>query len=107
METTIQDEVLLLTCLSHWLTVVARGTYEAGTENVLKPSVLRAYNEVQHRVTAAIRDRLEEHDAIPLRDIFEMIDILGKKYEEADNINFLFEQTFRCCGKQKQHFNFQ
>lgn len=52
----------LLSRIAHLLTVSARGTYEAGTENVLKPHLLRAYNAVLHRVTAAIRDHLQESE---------------------------------------------
>ena len=42
----------LLAALAHELTIVARDTYEAGTENLTCPSRMRAINEVQHRLTA-------------------------------------------------------
>ena len=101
MEKEIYDEVLMLNCISHWLTVSARGTYEAGTENVLKPSALRAYNEAQHRITAAIIDRLQGADFMALHDVIEMLDILGKEYGETENIEFFLKEAFRCCHNSK------
>lgn len=97
MKKEIYDEMLMLVCISHWLTVSARGTYEVGTENVLKPSALRAYNEAQHRITAAIIDRLAGADFMSLQDTFEILDILGKEYGETDNIEFFLDEAFRCC----------
>lgn len=98
MDKAIYNEILILTCLSNSLTVAARGTYEAGTENVLKPSVLRAYNEVQHRITAAIRDRLKGKEAMSVNSILEMLDILGKKYGEVSNIDFFVKESYRCSS---------
>jgi hypothetical protein len=45
-----------LTTLAHSLTVYARGTYQPGTDDIAKPRALRSINEVQHRVTACLRD---------------------------------------------------
>ena len=38
----------LLARIAHTLTICARDTYEIGTENVLNPQTLRAYNELLH-----------------------------------------------------------
>ena len=51
-------KAVLLLRIAHELTVCARDTYEVGTENVLQPQVLRAYNELLHRVTASARDHV-------------------------------------------------
>jgi len=46
--------IALLARIAHSLTIVARHTYEVGTDNVLEPQVLRSYNELLHRVTGAV-----------------------------------------------------
>jgi hypothetical protein len=46
---------LFLTSLAHTLTIIARDTYEAQTEEVEKPRQLRCINEVQHRLLACLR----------------------------------------------------
>lgn len=95
MKNEIHDEVFLLVCISSCMTVAARGTYETGTENVLKSSTLRAYNEAQHRITAAIRDRLMGKEFMPVKDVLEMLDNLGKAYAESGNIEFFLKDAFR------------
>jgi hypothetical protein len=44
---------ILLSRIPSLLTVCARGTYEVGNDNVIKPQLLRAYSELLHRVTGA------------------------------------------------------
>lgn len=46
--------------LSHELTVIARDTYEPGTENVKDPSRLRRVNELQHILTGVIVALIED-----------------------------------------------
>jgi hypothetical protein len=48
----------LLARIAHTLTICARDTYEVGTENVLNPQMLRAYNELLHQVIGSVLDRL-------------------------------------------------
>jgi len=62
-------KILFLARLAHALTVCARETYESGTENVLEPQILRAYNELLLRVTVAVRDH-----------------ILGRERESAESV---------------------
>jgi hypothetical protein len=50
-----------LSQLAHLITVSARDTYEAGTERVIKPEQLRRINEIQHRITACLRDVIAEN----------------------------------------------
>jgi hypothetical protein len=55
-------QVKLLTSFGHELTIIARDTYEAGTEEVLEPQRLRRINEIQHRVFGHI-DKLLNADS--------------------------------------------
>ena len=50
-----EEEIQFLAVLGHWLTVVARGTYEFQAPGVKDPSALRAFNELHHRLYAQIR----------------------------------------------------
>jgi hypothetical protein len=50
-----KEEVCFLATLGHWLTVVARGTYEIQAPGVADPIALRAFNELHHRLYAQIR----------------------------------------------------
>lgn len=63
---------------AHALTICARGTYEQGTENVVAPQVLRAYNELLHRVTAAVGSHLAGDGSFSVEAIVEMMRTLGK-----------------------------
>src|SRR5215472_9237066 len=65
-------KAVLLARLANELTICARDTYEVGTERVLQPEVLRAYNELLHRVTVAARDHLLRSAGYSLQDILEM-----------------------------------
>jgi hypothetical protein len=57
---TEHDQALLLASFSHELTMVAREGYEAGTEHLSDPQLLRRINEIQHRVASAIMARLSD-----------------------------------------------
>ncbi len=46
------EKIDFLIQFAHALTILARDTYEVGTEGLSKPSRLRIINEVQHRVTS-------------------------------------------------------
>jgi hypothetical protein len=52
-------QAVVLAAYAHELTIVARDGYEAGTERLSNPLLLRRLNEVQHRVASAILDRLQ------------------------------------------------
>jgi hypothetical protein len=72
------ETAVLLARLAHTLTVCARDTYEAGTERVLEPEILRAYNELSHRVTGAVVNHLSGHEGYSLDLILRMIRDFGK-----------------------------
>ena len=48
----------LLAQLAFELTVAARTTYIPGSEDIAEPRQLRAFNEIQHRVTSGLLDTL-------------------------------------------------
>ena len=56
---TSDQQVRVIARYAHELTVIARGTYVPGTENIADPYRLRMLNEVQHRVTGHLRHLLE------------------------------------------------
>lgn len=82
-----------LAVLAHELTVCARGTYEAGTMRVLQPELLRAYNELQHRVTASLRDYQREKEGIPLSVVLEMLKDFGTDHDRKSNVDFAISRA--------------
>ncbi len=52
------SQIALLARLAHELTVCARDTYVAGTDDVRDPTRLRAFNECQHRVVGHLNHLL-------------------------------------------------
>jgi hypothetical protein len=75
------------------LTVCARDTYEVGTENVLEPQVLRAYNELLHRVTAAVCDHLSGVEGFSLQTILEMMRAFGQRHNRVNEMNWATEHS--------------
>ncbi|TAL35298.1 MAG: hypothetical protein EPN97_07505 [Alphaproteobacteria bacterium] len=74
-------KIELLALIAQEVTVCARGTtYEAGTSNVLKPQLLRAYNELQNRITGSLRDYIRDSEGVTLKAILEMIKEFGKTH---------------------------
>ncbi len=69
------DEKLnFLLRFAHELTIIARATYEVGTEELTNPSRLRAINEIQHRVTSfAIALRQEDANRYPDEVLVQII----------------------------------
>jgi hypothetical protein len=57
----IKQRIRFLLSLAQELTITARDTYEMGSDGVQRPSDLRRYNEVLHRVVADLRDLMEHH----------------------------------------------
>lgn len=53
------EQTKFLALFSHNLTVLARDSYEVGTENITKPFLIREINEIQHRVSMQIYLLLE------------------------------------------------
>lgn len=82
-------KILTLALLAHQITVCARGhTYEAGTEKVLEPELLRRYNELQHQITGSIRDHITGRGGMPLQTVLEMTKDFGKEIARENDIDW-------------------
>lgn len=84
----IQEKITFLARLAHDLTIAARGTYIPGTDNVAKPETLRHYNEIQHRVTASLRDYIVGSSGMPLDAVLEMLEDFCVKRGESSHVKF-------------------
>jgi hypothetical protein len=84
---------ILLARIAHWLTVCARYTYEPGTENILEPRVLRAYNELMHRVTSSIRAHVEGDESFPLEAVLEMMREFGTTFNRSKDIEWALKMA--------------
>lgn len=67
--------------LAHELTVRARGAYEPGTAGVADPSMLRAINELQHKVMGHVLHLTERGRHAYPDDV--LIAILGEVAQDA------------------------
>jgi hypothetical protein len=101
-----EDEtILLLARLAHEMTVAARGTYQIGTENILDPVALRAYNEVQHRITGALISHLLGKGGMPLKTVLEMVEDFGKVRHQTENTRWAIRQACSFMGDGKGRTN--
>ena len=87
---TEEQQTLVLASYAHELTLVARGGYEAGTEQLSDPALVRRVNEVQHRVTGAIVSRLISSKERYPDDV--LIDIIAG---ESERDGRRFSSSFR------------
>ncbi len=73
---TSNEQTKFLAHFSHYLTIVARDTYEVGTENITNQPKMRAVNETQHQISshllALLENSLERYpDDVLMQIIFE------------------------------------
>lgn len=87
------EKTVLLVRLSNELTICARDTYEVGTDRVLQPELLRAYNELLHRVTGAARDHLLKSEGYSLKNVLEMLRAFGEKNGRTGEMRWALEQA--------------
>lgn len=85
------SRTILLARIAHLLTVCARSTYEPGTENLKEPTVLRAYNELLHRVAASVVAHVEGDESFPLEAITQMLHEFGDRFNRKDEITWLLQ----------------
>jgi nitric oxide synthase oxygenase domain/subunit len=64
------DVLTFVSRLAWALTVAARGTYAIDGVGVADPKALRDFNEILHRITAAVRDIISE---VKIRDQISMV----------------------------------
>ena len=90
----LSQQLRVLADYAHDLTVIARGTYVAQTDDVADPRRLRQLNEVQHRVMAHVR-HLIAGDANRYPD-----DVIVRTIIAEDDSELLsgFEAAIRRCG---------
>ena len=88
-------ETALLTRIAHTLTICARDTYEVGTEHVLDPETLRAYNELLHRVTGSVVSPLSSSPGQSLAVIVEMVRSFGTRYNRVREMNWALQNAFQ------------
>ena len=87
------ERTAVLARLACELTICARTTYEVGTENVLEPQVLRSYNELLHRVTAAVREHVVGKESFCLQTILEMVREFGTRHHRVGEIEFALNRA--------------
>ncbi len=96
-----QQKIELLSLLAQEVTVCARGTYEAGTEKVLEPELLRAYNELLNRITGSLRDHIREQGGIPVEMIITMLREFGKAHNKESLMEEVLTRVWELLRKGK------
>jgi hypothetical protein len=79
-------KIAYLARVAHTLTICARDTYEFGTEDVLNPQTLRAYNELLHQIIGSIISRLAGSKE-PVESTIEMIHLFGVEQDRVKRVN--------------------
>jgi hypothetical protein len=68
-------------------------TCEVETDRVVQPELLRAYNELLHRVTGAVMDHLLQSKGYSLGDILQMLRAFGEKNGRIGEMQWALEQA--------------
>jgi hypothetical protein len=87
------EDVTFLVRIADLTTVCARDTYEVGTDGVLKPQLLRAYNELLHRIIGALRDHLLGREGYSIQDIIELMRAFGVRNDRVGEINWILKKA--------------
>ena len=88
----------LLARIAHTLAICARDTYEFGTENVLNPQMLRAYNELLHQVIGSVVSRLAGSQE-PVESTIDMIRSFGAEQNRVEEINWTLKYALQRCSR--------
>ncbi|WP_155931325.1 MULTISPECIES: hypothetical protein [Methylosinus] len=75
------------------LTILARGTYLAGTDDVVDPPRLRRFNELTHRIAG--RQAAIDMDEATIESFFALV---GASTDELGVSAALLEQLRSCAG---------
>jgi hypothetical protein len=86
-------KTVLLARLAYTLTICARDTYEVGTDRVVQPELLRAYNELLHRVTAAAVSHMLGSGGYSLEGVLEMLHAFGEMNKRTGEMKWALEQA--------------
>jgi len=93
----------LLARIAHTLTICARDTYEIGTENVLNPQTLRAYNELLHQVIGSMLDRLAGSQE-PVESTIETIRSFGIEQDRVEEVEWALKCALQWCSVGSKNF---
>jgi len=75
-------KILFLSLLAHNMTISARETYIADSIQIKEPSKLRAFNEMQHQITAQLIHILEDDPLrYPDEVLFNLLDDIARQAE--------------------------
>lgn len=85
----------LLARIAYELTICGRDTYEVGTDNVLEPRLLRAYNELLHRVTAAVVQHQSGSGGYSAESILELVRSFGTMHNRAKQVDWALNRAFQ------------
>jgi hypothetical protein len=86
--------------IAHTLTICARETYEVGTENVLEPQTLRAFNELLHVVTGSVVGHLAESPGYSFQSTIEMVRSFGSNHGRTGEVNWALEHALQMTEKE-------
>lgn len=88
-------QIIWLSKLLYIISMMARITYEAGTEKVNYPELLRKYNELLHRISTQLMLIAEsKNDRMPDNIFFDMISEEITSLGISDSVSkFLNQQT--------------
>src|SRR2546426_5580884 len=92
-----REQIDFLVHLAHVLTILARDTYEVGTEGVTNPSRLRRINELQHRVMGFLLALRRNEggrypDEVFVRMLLECPDDLGFQHQLEETVDRLMAE---------------
>lgn len=87
------SDAAFLASVALMLTICARDTYEAGTDEVLEPRRLRAYNELLHRVISTLRSHLRGEKGYSTETVIEMMQAFGNKNREVNAIEWALRKA--------------
>jgi hypothetical protein len=90
-------QTAFLVRIAHSLTICARDTYEIGTENVLNPRTLRAYNELLHQVIGSMLDRLAGSQG-PVESTTETIRSFGIEHDRVEEMDWAVRYALQRCN---------
>jgi hypothetical protein len=80
-----KEKIKCLAFLSHELTILARETYEVGTENIVNQPMIREINEIQHRISNKLISLSLGNEGYTSEQLMQMI-FGGKTKNAVENI---------------------
>lgn len=87
------EQIAFLVRVVHKLTICACSTYEKESDRVLEPEILRAYNDLLHRVTGALLHLTLGMEGYSDESIIEMIQAFGLRHNRVTEIEWALDRT--------------